>query len=123
MLTFSAWFQPEPGASTIKALVYIGTPDNPQFIARKRVPGLDELAQHIFNSRGPSGENRDYLYNLHKSLVGLYPAAHDHHVSRLFHRVVAIEAENKTKHSGEHEAVDPGTAGRRSKDKQEEVEG
>lgn len=102
--------------------MYIGTPENPQFIAREGVPGLDELAHHIFNSRGPSGENRDYLYNLHKSLVGLSPAAHDHHVSRLFHRVVAIEAENKIKHLGGYEAVGAGTAGRRSKDKQEEVE-
>ncbi|PWW78840.1 ChaC-like protein, partial [Tuber magnatum] len=81
----------EPDVLPIKALVYIGTPGNPQFIAREGIPGLDELARHIFNSRGPSGENRDYLYNLHKSLIGLCPAAHDRHVSRLFHRVVAIE--------------------------------
>ncbi|CAZ84463.1 unnamed protein product [Tuber melanosporum] len=100
----------------IKALVYIGTPGNPQFVAREGVPGLDELARHIFNSRGPSGENRDYLYNLHKSLTGLCPAAHDHHVSRLFHRVAEMEAENETKHFGEHGAVGLDTADPRSKD-------
>ncbi|RPA96177.1 ChaC-like protein [Choiromyces venosus 120613-1] len=116
-------FLSEPGAPRIKALVYIGTPDNPQFVARERVPEVDELARHIFNSRGPSGENRDYLYNLYKSLMGLCPAAHDHHVSRLFHRVVAIEAEDEVKHPGEHETVGPDTADPRSKDEQEEMEG
>jgi len=108
-------FSSEPDVPPIKALVYIGTPGNPQFIAREGVPELDELARHIFTSRGPSGENRDYLYNLHKSLIGLCLAAHDHHVSRLFHRVVAIEVENKT-NLGEDGAVGLDTANPRSND-------
>lgn len=48
--------------------VYIGTPDNFAF-AGPQDP--EYLARHIINSRGPSGENREYLYKLQSSLKDL----------------------------------------------------
>jgi cation transport protein ChaC len=97
----------------IKALVYIGpfhtppspsgsrganeaagTPENPQFVARDgKVPGESELAEHIFKSCGPSGENRDYLYQLHHALEDLCPESKDNHVRSLFRKVCILEAE------------------------------
>lgn len=49
--------------------VYIGTPDNEAFVGPQHP---EALARHIVRSRGPSGENREYLYNLHRSLRALH---------------------------------------------------
>lgn len=49
----------------IKCLVYIGMPDNPQFLGPQ---DPDRLAAHIVRSKGPSGENKEYLYNLAEAL-------------------------------------------------------
>lgn len=42
---------------SIMAIVYIGTPSNPQFVGNPP-PDADDLARHIYSSRGPSGNNR-----------------------------------------------------------------
>ncbi|KAA8893480.1 ChaC-like protein [Sphaerosporella brunnea] len=89
----------------IRALVYIGTPENPQFVPRNGgVPGESELAAHIFKSRGPSGENKDYLYQLHHALEGLCPESKDNHVRSLFRKVCILEAEARLNHF--HDADD-----------------
>ena len=49
----------------IKCLVYIGMPDNPQFVGPEDPA---KLAAHIVRSKGPSGENKDYLYSLAAAL-------------------------------------------------------
>jgi len=112
----------------IKALVYIGghihnyltaleanlssgTPENPQFVACNGVPGESELAEHIFNSHGPSGENKEYLYQLHHSLEELCPESKDNHVRSLFRQVSLFEAEARLDgidHSAEAQQVVPG---------------
>ena len=45
----------DKGLSPINCLVYIGLPDNPQFLGPQ---DPQALAEHIAKSRGPSGENR-----------------------------------------------------------------
>ena len=72
------------GLDSIRCLVYIGMPDNPQFTGP--VPP-QELAAHINNSVGPSGENRDYLLDLEASLIELSPDSGDAHVSDLARRI------------------------------------
>jgi glutathione-specific gamma-glutamylcyclotransferase len=42
-----------------RAVVYIGTHDNPAFVGPMK--SSDALAQHIYHSRGPSGENKEYV--------------------------------------------------------------
>lgn len=81
-------FHPADGSAPIKALAYIGTPDNEQFIGPQ---DPQELARHILESRGPSGLNRDYLYRLDAALNELSPESRDHHVSDLAERVRALE--------------------------------
>jgi len=73
----------------ISAILYIATPDNPQYVG----PPVTTLAlgQHILNSRGPSGENNEYLYNLNIALEDLAPEAHDSHVSELARVVAELE--------------------------------
>lgn len=81
-------FHPADGAPPIKTLVYIGTPDNEQFVGPQD-PQI--LAQRILRSRGPSGLNKHYLYSLDEALEGLSSESGDHHVSDLAQRVRALE--------------------------------
>ena len=76
----------------IKCLVYIGLPDNPQFLG---VQDPQALAEHIVKSRGPSGENIDYLYQLEEALNGLSKESGDEHVSDLARRCREIQARQK----------------------------
>ncbi|KAF4555785.1 Glutathione-specific gamma-glutamylcyclotransferase-like protein [Elsinoe fawcettii] len=52
----------------IPCLVYIGLPDNPQFVGPQ---DPQTLAEHIVTHRGPSGLNKDYLYELDTALLEL----------------------------------------------------
>ncbi|KAF8424707.1 ChaC-like protein [Tirmania nivea] len=83
-------YQSELALPTVKAIVYIGTPSNPQFVGSPP-PNAADLARHIYHSRGPSGENREYLYQLYKSLIELCPDSRDNHVHDLQRRVALIE--------------------------------
>jgi glutathione-specific gamma-glutamylcyclotransferase len=74
---------------SIRCLVYIGLPDNPQFLGPQ---DPQALAEHIVKSRGPSGENIDYLYQLEKALDGLSAESGDEHVSDLARRCREIQA-------------------------------
>lgn len=80
-------FQPADGAPTIQTLVYIGTPDNPQFAG---VQDPQALAKHISQSHGPSGPNPEYLFSLETSLNELSDDAGDDHVSDLSNRVRSV---------------------------------
>ncbi|KAL8900400.1 MAG: hypothetical protein Q9192_001083 [Flavoplaca navasiana] len=66
-----------------KCMVYIGLPSNPQFLGPQ---DLDKLAAKIWRCKGPSGENRDYLFMLEEALKGLGDGAEDEHVEELAKR-------------------------------------
>ena len=74
-----------------RAVVYIGTHDNPAYVGP--MGSIDELARHIYKSRGPSGENREYLYELAEALRELSPESKDRHVWDLEERVLELERE------------------------------
>jgi cation transport protein ChaC len=74
----------------IKCLVYIGLPSNPQFLGPQE-PGA--LAKKILESCGPSGENKEYLFNLERSLRGLGRESGDAHVSELVRRCKELEGD------------------------------
>ena len=69
--------------------MYIGTHENPAFVGP--MESIDGLAQHIYHSRGPSGENKDYLYQLGEALRELSPQSKDRHVWDLEEKVRALE--------------------------------
>lgn len=77
----------------IECLCYIGLPDNPQFLGPQ---DPQALAEHIMKSRGPSGENKDYLYQLEEALNGLSKESGDEHISDLARRCREIEAREKS---------------------------
>lgn len=82
-------------ASAIDALpnsvfcsVYIGTPENEAFVGPQ---DPDELAVHILNSRGPSGENSEYLLKLADALQELAPESRDFHIEELASKVRLLQ--------------------------------
>lgn len=95
-------FHPAPGVDPallpqrgpFQTLVYIGTPDNEQFVGPQ---DPQKLAEHIYRSKGPSGLNRDYLWGLEKALDELSPESGDEHVTDLSNRVRAIAAREEAK--------------------------
>ena len=74
----------------IECLVFIGLPNNPQFVG---VQEPQKLAEHILQSQGPSGDNREYLFMLEKALTELGPHSGDRHVEDLANRVRKLEGE------------------------------
>ena len=104
---------------TIRTLVYIGTPDNPQFTGPQEPAAL---AAHIAASEGPSGLNRDYLLELDHALNALSPDSGDVHVSDLADRVRAIEAARGGKQPEEEHHVPHEFSKVDSVDEQEETE-
>lgn len=83
-------FYPSDGSSTIQTLVYIGTPENDQFIGPQPP---QKLAEHIHRSIGPSGPNKDYLLSLEEALDSLSADSGDAHVKDLATRVRKLEKE------------------------------
>ena len=69
---------------TFECVVYIGLPNNPQFMG---VQEPQRLAEHIFQSKGPSGENKEYLFMLENALNELGYDSQDKHVQDLAGRV------------------------------------
>jgi len=86
-------FYPSDGSPTIKTLVYIGTPDNDQFMGPQ---DPQKLAEHIYRSVGPSGPNKDYLLSLETALDGLSPESGDGHIKDLANRVRKLEVGTST---------------------------
>ncbi|KAF2221761.1 ChaC-like protein [Elsinoe ampelina] len=89
-------FLPAPSFKTeerletpIPCLVYIGLPDNPQFVGPQ---DPQQLAEHIVTHEGPSGLNKDYLYELDMALSQLSAESQDEHVHDLARRCRQIEA-------------------------------
>jgi cation transport protein ChaC len=75
-------------SAPICCLVYIGLPENPQFLGPQ---DPEALARKILESKGPSGENREYLFNLEEALLGLSEESGDKHISDLVARCRKIE--------------------------------
>ncbi|KAI0258676.1 ChaC-like protein [Gloeopeniophorella convolvens] len=63
-----------------RAECYVGRSDNPSFIGAEP---LDALARTIWAAVGPSGRNKDYLYNLAAAVRALAPEAYDSHLFAL----------------------------------------
>lgn len=62
----------------MEALVYWATPDNPNWLGPA---AIDELADQIVRSQGPSGRNTEYVLELDRALREM--RAHDAHVRDL----------------------------------------
>ncbi|KAI9453656.1 ChaC-like protein [Lactarius psammicola] len=59
---------------------YVGRNDNPSFVGSE---SLEELADTVWRAVGPSGRNKDYVYNLAAAVRALAPEAYDSHLFAL----------------------------------------
>lgn len=100
----------ESSLSSISCLVYIGLPTNPQFLGPQ---DPQALAEKIVRSRGPSGENVEYLLKLEESLRELSAESEDQHVSDLARRATSFLERNN---------IDVPSTGHVFTDSKEEVE-
>jgi len=81
------------------AFCYVGHKDNPSFIGSEQI---DALANRIWHSVGPSGRNKDYLYDLAEAVRRLAPESHDSHLYALETRCRELDrtrGENETQDS------------------------
>ena len=85
---YTTFHAAHPCSKEIRCLVYIGMPDNPQFMGALHP---QDVAERINRSFGPSGENREYLLRLEESLEGLSTESSDAHVSDLVRRIRRME--------------------------------
>ncbi|GJE92115.1 ChaC-like protein [Phanerochaete sordida] len=74
---------------------YVGLPENPSFIGSEPI---DQLAERIWQSVGPSGRNKDYLYELSAAVRKLAPESHDSHLYALETRCRRLDAEHGDAH-------------------------
>ena len=68
--------------------MYVGLPNNPQFVG---VQQPQALAEHIFRSQGPSGGNVEYLLMLETALDNLDSKSGDAHIKDLANRVRQLQ--------------------------------
>jgi len=81
----------EDGREYVKipeAFCYIGRTDNPSFIGSE---SLESLTDRIWRSVGPSGPNKDYLYELAEAVRKLAPESYDSHLYSLETRLRKLD--------------------------------
>lgn len=75
--------------SPFELMIYIGTEDNEWFAGPAN---MEDIARQILDSEGPSGTNREYLYNLAESMRRMAPGVEDEHLFTLEQKVKILES-------------------------------
>jgi len=116
-IQYTPFHPADPEKDDIRCMVYIGMPDNPQFLGAL-TPA--DVAETIHQSRGPSGENREYLLQLEEALTMLSSESGDEHISDLARMVRAKTPVQRKELVGQDEGLPLHKVG--STEEQEEIE-
>lgn len=76
-------FPEDSNKKPIDIVIYIATPENESWAGSSDDSQIEKIAEQIFTSAGPSGRNRDYLFNLKLAMDSLFPGVHDQHLDEL----------------------------------------
>ncbi|XP_075146416.1 putative glutathione-specific gamma-glutamylcyclotransferase 2 [Haematobia irritans] len=70
-------------SNSFDIMIYIATPENESWAGDGNDSQIENIAEQIFTSAGPSGRNREYLFNLVKCMNHLFPGVKDDHLVSL----------------------------------------
>uniref|UniRef100_T1H797 glutathione-specific gamma-glutamylcyclotransferase n=1 Tax=Megaselia scalaris TaxID=36166 RepID=T1H797_MEGSC len=65
---------------TVDVIMYVAM-QNDSFAGN--ISEESKIAEQIYKAVGPSGFNREYVYNLEEAMVNLFPGIEDHHLHKL----------------------------------------
>lgn len=65
----------------IDITLYLADHDNPSYAGH--IDDLNDIASQIFSAKGPSGENKEYVFKLADAMRSLYPDVQDDHLYEL----------------------------------------
>uniref|UniRef100_A0A803PZ50 glutathione-specific gamma-glutamylcyclotransferase n=1 Tax=Cannabis sativa TaxID=3483 RepID=A0A803PZ50_CANSA len=94
---FSLFNLQEPLATTPTVsgvMVYIASPDKKANVNYLGPASIQDIAKQIVQAEGPSGPNRDYLFQLEKALLQI--GCEDEHVIGLANEVRRILSESES---------------------------
>lgn len=72
---------PEISANAREIMIYVATEDNVSFAGH--ITEINEISKQVFEAIGPSGPNREYLFNLANAMRKLFPNERDEHLFEL----------------------------------------
>lgn len=81
--------EPDP----FQLVIYVGLDTNPWFVGPL---SIEEMSRLIITARGPSGSNREYLYNLANSMRDIAPDVEDDHLFGLEASVKELESSHQS---------------------------
>ena len=88
----STLFYPQdPSLEPVTVTLYLGDQDHRQYAGPDT---LENMARCILHRVGPSGPNKEYLYNLSLAMKELVPHVKDTHLEELEQKVRELEAVN-----------------------------
>ena len=77
-----------------KLMIYIGTEDNKWYGGPA---SIEDIAKQIYESEGPSGTNKEYLFNLADAMRKMAPHVNDEHLFALEKAVLNLELSDEKK--------------------------
>ncbi|XP_060564602.1 putative glutathione-specific gamma-glutamylcyclotransferase 2 [Ruditapes philippinarum] len=86
--TVKVTFHPCDQSEDVDLVLYIGTEDNPNYLGPAP---LDDIANQIYRSVGPSGKNIEYLLNLANAVRTELPGVEDSHLFDLESKVLELQ--------------------------------
>lgn len=87
-------FYPMDDSEPKKTIVYLANEENPSWNSNH---DLDDIAEQIFGSVGPSGKNTEYVYNLCDAMRQYFHNIRDDHLFELEALLKSLEAEDLKK--------------------------
>lgn len=87
-------FYPMDNSDPKETIVYVANEENPSWNCNH---DLDDIAEQIFGSVGPSGKNTEYVYNLCDAMRQYFHNIRDDHLFELETLLKSLEAEDLKK--------------------------